>query len=124
MIANLKQSIGQYRSFMDYRFLAYKTELTQLLLQLKSFGLLFLVVLGSSVLGLILLLFLGLGKIIDSSDAPQYGAQMAWLYLLLQSVMLSAMKSAIKKLNPTSVSTDIGKAVLAWFGGYKAFAVK
>ena len=58
MIANLKQSIGQYRSFMDYRYQAYKTELTQLLLQLKSFGLLFLVVLGSSVLGLILLLFL------------------------------------------------------------------
>ena len=96
MIANLKQSIGQYRFFMDYRFQAYKTELTQLLLQLKSFGVLFLVVLGSSVLGLILLLFLGLGKIIDSSDAPQYGAKMAWLYLLLQSVMLSAMKSAIK----------------------------
>jgi hypothetical protein len=96
MIANLKQSIGQYRSFMDYRFQAYKTELTQLLLQLKSFGLLFLVVLGSSILGLILLLFLGLGKIIDSSDAPQCGAQMAWLYFLLQSVMLSAMKSAIK----------------------------
>lgn len=41
MIANLKQSIGQYRSFMDYRYQAYKTELTQLLLQLKSFGLLF-----------------------------------------------------------------------------------
>ena len=64
--------------------------------QLKNFGLLFLVVLGSAMLGMILLLFLGLGKIIDSSDAPQYGAQMAWLYLLLQSVMLSAMKSAIK----------------------------
>ena len=96
MIANLKQSIGQYRSFMDYRYQAYKTELSQLLLQLKNFGLLFLVVLGSAMLGMILLLFLGLGKIIDSSDAPQYGAQMAWLYLLLQSVMLSAMKSAIK----------------------------
>jgi len=96
MIANLKQSIGQYRSFMDYRYQTYKTELTQLLLQLKNFGLLFLVVLGSAMLGMILLLFLGLGKIIDSSDAPQYGAQMAWLYLLLQSVMLSAMKSAIK----------------------------
>lgn len=96
MIANLKHSIGQYRFFMDYRFGAYKAELTQLFLQLKSFGLLFLVVLGSSVLGLVLLLLLGLGKIIDSSDTPQYGAQMAWLYLLLQSVMLSAMKSAIK----------------------------
>ncbi len=96
MIANFKQSIGQYHSFMDYRYQAYKTELTQLLLQLKNFGLLFLVVLGSAMLGMILLLFLGLGKIIDSSDAPQYGAKMAWLYLLLQSVMLSAMKSAIK----------------------------
>ena len=96
MIANLKQSIGQYRSFMDYRYQAYKTELTQLLLQLKNFGLLFLVVLGSAMLGMILLFFLGLGKIIDSSDAPQYGAQMAWFYLLLQSVMLGAMKSAIK----------------------------
>uniref|UniRef100_UPI0038F7E77D DUF6136 family protein n=1 Tax=Streptomyces galilaeus TaxID=33899 RepID=UPI0038F7E77D len=81
-------------AFMEYRYQAYKIELTQLLLQLKNFGLLFLAVLGSAMLGMILLLFLGLGKIIDSSDAPQYGAQMAWLYLLLQSVMLSAMKSA------------------------------
>ena len=40
--------------------------------------------------------FLGLGKTTDSSAAPQYGAQMALFYLLLQSVMLSAMKSAIK----------------------------
>ena len=114
MIANLKQSIGQYRSFMDYRFQAYKTELTQLLLQLKSFGLLFLVVLGSSVLGLILLLFLGLGKIIDSSDAPQYGAQMAWLYLLLQSVMLSAMKSAIKNSTQRAFQQTLVKRY--WLG--------
>ncbi|CAM4109162.1 DUF6136 family protein [Pseudoalteromonas ostreae] len=92
----IKLEIVQYRSFMQYRYQAYKIELTQLLLQLKNFGLLFLVVLGSAMLGMILLLFLGLGKIIDSSDAPQYGAQMAWLYLLLQSVMLSAMKSAIQ----------------------------
>ena len=111
MIANLKQSIGQYRSFMDYRYQAYKTELTQLLLQLKSFGLLFLVVLGSSVLGLILLLFLGLGKIIDSSAAPQYGAQMALFYLLLQSVMLSAMKSAIKNSNQRLFQQTIARSV-------------
>lgn len=114
MIANLKQSIGQYRYFMDYRFQAYKTELMQLLLQLKSFGLLFLVVLGSSILGLILLLFLGLGKIIDSSDAPQYGAQMAWLYLLLQSVMLSAMKSAIKNSRQRSFQQILVKRY--WLG--------
>ena len=111
MIANLKQSIGQYRSFMDYRYQAYKTELTQLLLQLKSFGLLFLVVLGSSVLGLILLLFLGLGKIIDSSAAPQYGAQMALFYLLLQSVMLSAMKSAIKNSKQRLFQQTIARSV-------------
>ncbi|CAM4055451.1 MULTISPECIES: DUF6136 family protein [Pseudoalteromonas] len=92
----ISSTITQYRAFMDYRYQAYKIELTQLLQQLKNFGLLFLVVLGSAMLGMILLLFLGLGKIIDSSEAPQYGAQMAWLYLLLQSVMLSAMKSAIK----------------------------
>ena len=92
----IKLVMAQYRAFMEYRYQAYKIELTQLLLQLKNFGLLFLVILGSAMLGMILLLFLGLGKIIDSSDAPQYGAQMAWLYLLLQSVMLSAMKSAIK----------------------------
>ncbi|MBB1399347.1 DUF6136 family protein [Pseudoalteromonas sp. SG44-8] len=92
----IKLEIAQYRSFMQYRYQAYKIELAQLLQQLKNFGLLFLVVLGSAMLGMILLLFLGLGKIIDSIDAPQYGAQMAWLYLLLQSVMLSAMKSAIQ----------------------------
>ncbi|TMO01326.1 DUF6136 family protein [Pseudoalteromonas sp. S558] len=91
-----KQIIDQYRAFMNYRYQAYLTELKQLFLQLKNFGLLFLMVLGSATLGMILLLFLGLGKIIDSSDAPQYGAQMAWLYLVLQSVMLSAMKPAIK----------------------------
>ncbi|KPH94021.1 hypothetical protein AMS58_13765 [Pseudoalteromonas porphyrae] len=92
----IKQTITQYHAFMDYRYQAYKNELAQLLVQLKNFGLLFFVVLGSAMLGMILLLFLGLGKIIDSADAPQHGAQMAWLYLLLQSVMLSAMKSAIK----------------------------
>ncbi|MGO3423952.1 MAG: DUF6136 family protein [Pseudoalteromonas distincta] len=92
----INSTIAQYRTFMEYRFQAYKIELTQLLQQLKNFGLLFLVVLGSGMLGMILLLFLGLGKTIDGSAAPQYGGQMAWLYLLLQSVMLSAMKSVIK----------------------------
>ncbi|AUL73180.1 hypothetical protein ATS72_006035 [Pseudoalteromonas sp. 13-15] len=94
--ASVKGKLEQYRAFMSYRYLAYTFELKQLLLQLKSFGLIFLVVLGSSILGLVLLLFLGLGKIIDSTDAPAYGAQMALFYLLLQSVMLSAIKSAIK----------------------------
>ncbi|MBQ4831639.1 hypothetical protein J8L70_00075 [Pseudoalteromonas sp. MMG010] len=96
MMAHKKQLFGQYRAFMAYRYQAYTTQLKQLLLQLKSFGLLFLIVLGSSVLGIVFTLLLGLGKIIDSIDAPQYGAQMAWLYLLLQSVMLTVVKAAIK----------------------------
>jgi hypothetical protein len=53
----IKQTMVQYRAFMVYRYQAYVTELEQLLLQLKRFGLLFLVVLGSTMLGLILLLF-------------------------------------------------------------------
>ena len=60
--ASVKGKLEQYRAFMSYRYLAYTFELKQLLLQLKSFGLIFLVVLGSSILGLVLLLFLGLGK--------------------------------------------------------------
>jgi len=93
---SVKSRLEQYHAFISYRYLEYTLELKQLLVQLKSFGLIFLVVLGSSILGLVLLLFLGLGKIIDSTDAPLSGAQMALFYLLLQSVMLSAMKPAIK----------------------------
>ncbi|MBW4968091.1 hypothetical protein KZZ04_17220 [Pseudoalteromonas sp. CR1] len=96
---SVKSRLEQYHAFISYRYLAYTLELKQLLVQLKSFGLIFLVVLGSSILGLVLLLFLGLGKIIDSTDAPLSGAQMALFYLLLQSVMLSAMKPAIKNSN-------------------------
>ncbi|NWL15898.1 hypothetical protein FHG08_09230 [Pseudoalteromonas sp. Scap03] len=110
-IAPSKHPLAQYRVFMGYRYLAYNQELKQLLLQLKSFGLLFLVVLGSSMLGLILLLFLGLGKIIDSSAAPQYGAQMALFYLLLQSVMFSAMKSAIKNSQQRLFQQTIARSV-------------
>lgn len=96
---SVKSKLKQYHAFISYRYLAYTFELKQLLLQLKSFGLIFLVVLGSSILGLVLLLFLGLGKIIDSTDTPLNGAQIALFYLLLQSVMLSAMKPAIKNSN-------------------------
>lgn len=98
-IISVKTKLNQYLAFISYRYLAYTFELKQLLLQLKNFGLLFLVVLGSSALGCVLLLFLGLGKIIDSADTPLYGAQMALFYLLLQSVMISAMKQAIKNSN-------------------------
>ena len=98
-IISVKSKLNQYLAFISYRYLAYTFELKQFLQQLKNFGLLFLVVLGSSALGFVLLLFLGLGKIIDSADTPLYGAQMALFYLLLQSVMISAMKLAIKNSN-------------------------
>ncbi|MEI8665165.1 DUF6136 family protein [Pseudoalteromonas sp. B28] len=98
-IISIKSKLNQYLAFIGYRYLAYTFELKQLLQQLKNFGLLFLVVLGSSALGFVLLLFLGLGKVIDSADTPLYGAQMALFYLLLQSVMISAMKLAIKNSN-------------------------
>lgn len=54
---SVKSKINQYLAFMSYRYLAYTFELKQLLQQLKNFGLIFLVVLGSSALGFVLLLF-------------------------------------------------------------------
>ncbi|MEZ7278406.1 DUF6136 family protein [Pseudoalteromonas sp. 68 DY56-GL68] len=87
---------ARYISFLSFRYLAYTTTLKSMLSQLKSFSLLFALVLGPAFLGLTLLLFLGLGKIVDSHAAPAYGAKLAVVYLLLESVMLWAMAPAIK----------------------------
>lgn len=89
-------SFASYLSFLSYRYLAYTTTLKSMLSQLKSFSLLFALVLGPAFLGMVLLLFLGLGKIVDSHAAPAYGAKLAVVYLLLESVMLWAMAPAIK----------------------------
>lgn len=90
------ESLASYVSFLSYRYLAYTTTLKSMLSQLKSFSLLFALVLGPAFLGMVLLLFLGLGKIVDSHAEPAYGAKIAVVYLLLESVMLWAMASAIK----------------------------
>lgn len=89
-------SFASYFSFLSFRYLAYTTTLKSMLSQLKSFSLLFALVLGPAFLGMVLLLFLGLGKIVDSHAAPGYGAKLAVIYLLLESVMLWAMAPAIK----------------------------
>ena len=89
-------SFASYFSFLSYRYLAYTTILKSMLSQFKSFSLLFALVLGPAFLGMVSLLFLGLGKIVDSHAAPAYGAKLAVVYLLLESVMLWAMAPAIK----------------------------
>ncbi|MEI8616517.1 DUF6136 family protein [Pseudoalteromonas sp. B193] len=62
-IISIKSKLNQYLAFIGYRYLAYTFELKQLLQQLKNFGLLFLVVLGSSALWFCIIAFLGLGKL-------------------------------------------------------------
>ena len=89
-------SLASYVSFLAYRYLAYTTNLKSMLSQLKSFSLLLALLLGPAFLGMVLLLFLGLGKIVDSHAEPASGAKLALVYLLLESVMLWAMASAIK----------------------------
>ncbi|MCF7498877.1 DUF6136 family protein [Pseudoalteromonas sp. L1] len=101
---------ARYISFLSFRYLAYTTTLKSMLSQLKSFSLLFALVLGPAFLGLALLLFLGLGKIVDSHAAPAYGAKLAVVYLLLESVMLWAMAPAIKNAQNRAFQRSLFKS--------------
>ncbi|RZF93585.1 hypothetical protein EXT42_06885 [Pseudoalteromonas sp. CO302Y] len=101
---------ARYIPFLSFRYLAYTTTLKSMLSQLKSFSLLFALVLGPAFLGLALLLFLGLGKIVDSHAAPAYGAKLAVVYLLLESVMLWAMAPAIKNAQNRAFQRSLFKS--------------
>ena len=101
---------ARYISFLSFRYLAYTTALKSMLSQLKSFSLLFALVLGPAFLGLVLLLFLGLGKIVDSHAAPAYGAKLAVVYLLLESAMLWAMTPAIKNAQNRAFQRSLFKS--------------
>lgn len=106
------ESLSRYNALMSYRYLAYTTALKNLLAQLKNFGLLFALVLGPAVLGIALLLFLGLGKIVDSHEHARFSAQLALLYLALQAVMLWAVAPAITNSENRAFQAHIFKP--AW----------
>lgn len=103
-------SLASYVSFLAYRYLAYTTNLKSMLSQLKSFSLLLALLLGPAFLGMVLLLFLGLGKIVDSHAEPASGAKLALVYLLLESVMLWAMAPAIKNVQNRAFQRSLYKS--------------
>lgn len=83
-------------AFFVYRWQAYKRHLMTLYQQIKQFGLLFIAVLGTALPSIILLGFLGLGRVIESPNTALESVYAAWLILTAQTVWLYFLKVAIK----------------------------
>lgn len=80
--------------FYQYRYQAFKAELKELVKQLNQFILMITTLFYIFLPGLIASLFFGLGKIVQS-DSALVSIQVAFAYLLLQTLLITVLKPAI-----------------------------
>ncbi|KAF7775123.1 hypothetical protein PCIT_a1236 [Pseudoalteromonas citrea] len=80
--------------FYQYRYQAFKAELKELVNQLNQFILMITTLFYIFLPGLIASLFFGLGKIVQS-DSVLVSIQVAFAYLLLQTLLVTVLKPAI-----------------------------
>ncbi|MBE0368886.1 DUF6136 family protein [Pseudoalteromonas aurantia] len=82
------------KHFYQYRYRAFKAELKELVNQLNQFILMITTLFYIFLPGLIASLFFGLGKIVQS-DSILVSIQVAFAYLLIQTLLITVLKPAI-----------------------------
>lgn len=99
-----------FRVFYQYRALAFNQQISLLSHQIKQLlGMLF-VVLYSASPGVILLIFLALGKIIKSDGGSVNQVGIAWCFLVVQTVFFYALRHAILNTEQRYFQLSIAKS--------------
>ena len=83
-----------FNTLLAYRYRAFSESVGQLWQQFKQLGLLVVTIFYTALPGLVLLLFLGIGQVLESDKPSSFQALIAWLLLLVQTVQFIVLSDA------------------------------